>query len=236
MPMQSTPQTCEYLPPKQEFSFCDERGIAKRFDPTKAKLVDSISDPSRHWFTYVMESGDWFLLEYNHFDGLRMLWKMVTELRLDTTLPLGRILTAEQAIDWYIRSNLELPDGLDGRHRTVPSIETITAPAVSESTDYSIPTGPDQSCSRAKHTKDFRSVHWYGKDYVFTENQAIVVRELWIAWKGGTPAVGKETLLNCIDPEAPPPRVDVVFRDHPAWKKMIVPGVSKGTYKLEPSA
>src|SRR5947209_6250518 len=77
----------------------------------------------------------------------------------------------------------------------------------------------------ARHSPDFRSVHWYGKDYLFTPMQAKVVEQLWLAWKNGTPGVGHHTLLEAADSEQD--RLSGVFRDrqgrlHPCWEEMIV--------------
>jgi len=82
------------------------------------------------------------------------------------------------------------------------------------------------------HAPDFRSVRWNGKIFSFTIAQSKVVAALWEAWKLGTPEVGAETLLQAIDHEAPPARLDITFRGHPAWKTMIVPGSTKGAYRL----
>ncbi len=87
------------------------------------------------------------------------------------------------------------------------------------------------------HSKDFRSVNWYGETYSFTKTQAIVVSDLWEAWKNGTPDIGDDTLLTeagsdqglrelfRTDPGRDSPR-------HPAWGGMIVEGQSKGTHRL----
>jgi hypothetical protein len=83
----------------------------------------------------------------------------------------------------------------------------------------------------ARHSPDFRSVHWFGTDYTFTANQAACVKTLWQAWKNGTPGVGKETLLS--DADARTERVDHIFRDNPAWKTMICAS-AKGVYRLCP--
>jgi len=86
--------------------------------------------------------------------------------------------------------------------------------------------------TNAVHSTDFRSVKWFGKKYTFSENQAQVVRLLWENWENGAAEVGQETLLNEIDHEYPPDRLRNVFRDHPAWGKLIVQGPARGTYRL----
>ena len=83
------------------------------------------------------------------------------------------------------------------------------------------------------HSIDFRSARWSGTPYSFTASQATVVRVLHENWDAGTPDVGDETLLDAVDPEAPPARLSTLFRDHPAWGTMIVPGGTKGTRRLD---
>jgi len=82
------------------------------------------------------------------------------------------------------------------------------------------------------HGDDFRSVKWFGTSYSFTANQAACVRVLWDHWERGTPEVADETLLQAVDHEAPPDRLNVLFRGSPAWKAMIVEGSTKGTHRL----
>lgn len=86
----------------------------------------------------------------------------------------------------------------------------------------------------ARHGPDFRSVHWYGKEYTFTAAQAAVVKLLWEAWKNGTPEVGNDYLTSEADVETK--RLDHLFGagKHPAWGTMIRPGSTKGTLRLSP--
>ena len=79
---------------------------------------------------------------------------------------------------------------------------------------------------------DFRSVRCGGTSYHFTANQAPVVKLLYEHWLRGTPDVGDETLLNAVDPEAPPKRIGGLFRNCPAWGTIIVRGKTKGTHRL----
>ena len=80
---------------------------------------------------------------------------------------------------------------------------------------------------------DFRSVRCGDATYLFTANQAAVVAVLYEHWTRGTPDVGDETLLKAVDHEAPPPRLNVVFRDSEAWNTLIVSGGTKGTHRLQ---
>lgn len=87
-----------------------------------------------------------------------------------------------------------------------------------------------------QHSEDFRSVLWFGVNYSFTANQAAAVKMLWSNWKNGTPDVGDATLLEAVDHGSPPARLNVLFRDSPAWGTMIVRGATKGTHRLSPSS
>jgi hypothetical protein len=91
----------------------------------------------------------------------------------------------------------------------------------------------------ARHSPDFRSVHWYGTDYTFTEAQAAVVALLWEAWENRTPDVGHRTLLA--NAKLSNDRLPDVFKEkgilHRAWGKMIRSNVgSKGSARLCPPA
>ena len=94
------------------------------------------------------------------------------------------------------------------------------------------PLNPNRS--RATHSEDFASVNWYGDYFEFTPAQRGVVAALWEAWKQGTPAVSQEALVDAagLDGNA---KLKNIFRGHPAWGTMIVPGTTKGTYRLLPT-
>lgn len=85
----------------------------------------------------------------------------------------------------------------------------------------------------ARHSPDFRSVHWFGTDYTFAGNQAACVRILWEAWENGTPDVGADYLIEAADIQNNTQRIDTVFRNNSAWDRMIVPGKRKGSYRLQ---
>ena len=82
----------------------------------------------------------------------------------------------------------------------------------------------------ARHSRDFASVNWYGTYYTFTAAQARVVAALWEAWQNGTPDVRQETLLDEAGSESR--KLANLFRDHPAWGVLIVPGAARGLYRL----
>jgi hypothetical protein len=89
----------------------------------------------------------------------------------------------------------------------------------------------------ARHSLDFRSVHWFGADYTFTETQAAVVAILWGEWANGTPDVGHRTLLARAraDSDDLHDLFKVKKKPHPAWGTMIRSNVgTKGTARLCP--
>lgn len=92
----------------------------------------------------------------------------------------------------------------------------------------------DPLTADVNHSTDFRSVNWYGARYTFGDNQAACIKLLWENWAQGTPDVGGKTLLDKADCAGE--RLDLVFRDNPAWKTMIVSGERKGTYRLQEPA
>lgn len=86
---------------------------------------------------------------------------------------------------------------------------------------------------KARHSPDFRSVHWYGTDYTFTPNQAACVELLWHAWEQGTPELGDGHILGTTK-AGDRQRLRDVFKNCPAWGTMIVRGAHRDTVKLLP--
>jgi hypothetical protein len=84
----------------------------------------------------------------------------------------------------------------------------------------------------ARHSVDFRHVHWYGNDCYFTPTQAACVRVLWEEWDRGTPEVGQDTILEHPGVEAESKRLSDVFKGSPAWLTLIVQGHTAGAYRL----
>lgn len=80
-----------------------------------------------------------------------------------------------------------------------------------------------------RHAPDFRSVRHRGTLYAFSPSQAQVVRVLWEAYLNGTPSVGQETLLEQAGCESR--RLRDLFRDHPAWDRLIV-STDKRAFRL----
>jgi len=93
------------------------------------------------------------------------------------------------------------------------------------------------------YSQDYRSVNWYGEHYGFTAAQAETVKLLAEAFEAGIPDVDaallvgedaftQEGLTNRGRKPSFAKRVRDVFRNNPAWGKIICPGDSKGTYRL----
>ena len=83
---------------------------------------------------------------------------------------------------------------------------------------------------RAAHSIDFHSVDWFGRLYEFSASQAACVAVLWQAWENKTPFLGSHTIVERSGVQTK--RLDLVFRGHPAWGVMIVPGRCRGNYRL----
>jgi len=95
---------------------------------------------------------------------------------------------------------------------------------------------PKSTAAAARHSDDFRSVHWFGTDYTFTPTQAACIKVLWRAWDNGTPDVGQQAILEDIEVEADSKRLVDLFKNQRAWGTMIVRGGTSGAYRLaEPS-
>jgi hypothetical protein len=92
-----------------------------------------------------------------------------------------------------------------------------------------------------KHSPDFKWVSWYGREYVFNNNQATAVRLLWAAHEHPNKAGVREVDIgNAIDTNSGNYRLLQTFRQrqkvkrgmHPAWGEMIE-RVSTGVYRLK---
>lgn len=77
---------------------------------------------------------------------------------------------------------------------------------------------------------DFRSIHWDGHPYKFTELQAAVVKVLWEAWESGLPELAQETLRTAAHVDTD--RLSELFRKNIAWGKVIFEGSTQGTLRL----
>jgi hypothetical protein len=103
--------------------------------------------------------------------------------------------------------------------------------------------------SNFRHSNDFRSVIWNGTPHTFNKSQADCIAVLWEAWEKGTPELHQTTILAQADDRGGLPtkqygRLIDVFRSksegkhvtHSAWHTMILPGHSRGTYRLQEQA
>jgi hypothetical protein len=80
------------------------------------------------------------------------------------------------------------------------------------------------------HSQDFSSVRVNGVEYTFSPIQAACVKVLYEAWQNGTPDVSSSYLLSDIESDSR--HIRDIFKFCPAWKTLIVPGLARGTYRL----
>lgn len=91
-----------------------------------------------------------------------------------------------------------------------------------------------------RHSVDFKSAYWAGERFTFTPRQAQAVQMLYDAWHNGTPELGQDAILeklgsmgrNKIGGGTLPRQLRDHFRRSPAWKKLIIQGERRGTYRL----
>jgi len=82
-----------------------------------------------------------------------------------------------------------------------------------------------------RRSPDFRSVYLRGKEFGLTTNQARVVQCLYAARMNNTPDISQDHLLvEVLDTNQE--RLKDVFRSLKDWDQLIVPGKTKGTYRL----
>lgn len=110
--------------------------------------------------------------------------------------------------------------------------------------DEDVNMSPKDTVKLYKHSDDFISVTWAGKQYSFSRgHQADSVRRLWEAMDNRTPALHEKDIAIAIDADNGNFRLNHVFRkkasgggyqNHPAWGTMIQKADGKGTYQLAP--
>ena len=125
---------------------------------------------------------------------------------------------------WYIGGGALvelLPKGLQELEKIAQTAPQPDPPPISE---------PSPDSQEFQHSTDYASVNWQGQQYQFNKNQATCVRLLHEAWLEGTPYVLGHTLLSAIESAS---RVSDLFKHHPAWNHLIVPGERKATYRLK---
>jgi hypothetical protein len=152
--------------------------------------------------------------EWHHRDRLDALLSAVGS-SLDRLLP---EVVEERPRDAYY----ELPEVFSAWHWIEEGLDRLGASSAG------------RPSAAARHSPDFRSVIWYGTPYTFTGNQAACVKVLWEAWEAGTAHLAQETVLEQAAVESG--RLIDVFKDHPAWGRMVARGPRKGLYSLQPPA
>jgi hypothetical protein len=80
-----------------------------------------------------------------------------------------------------------------------------------------------------RYDGDFSNVKWGETAFVFSKKQRRVVGALVAAWREHG-EVHQAGLLDAADSDSQ--RLRDLFRDHPAWGTMIIPGDEVGTYRL----
>lgn len=80
---------------------------------------------------------------------------------------------------------------------------------------------------------DGHTLRWNDEEFTFTAKQAVVVRMLFEHLENGTPEVGGTALLDAVDHTAPPKKLSVLFKEHPAWNRIIVEGERRGTFRIK---
>jgi hypothetical protein len=83
-----------------------------------------------------------------------------------------------------------------------------------------------------KHSDDFRSIRWMGKEYSLTPQQAQIVQVMYEALVGGTPEISNVHILDRLG--NPTSRLRDSFRRTDLWGdgKLIIPGKKRGLYRL----
>ncbi len=111
--------------------------------------------------------------------------------------------------------------------------ELCTLPPGPNAEDAQAPPAPKSESSpepqELEHYPDYTSVKWRGHEYQFNKNQAACVRLLHEAWLEGTPYLSGHCLLTTIEGAV---KMSGLFRRHPAWKRLILMGDRKATYRL----
>lgn len=139
-----------------------------------------------------------------------------SELRAYIACPeFGRVRVDTQRMRrWEIMAN-EPDDDISGRSDSVP------AP---------VDAGPEQPRLRFRHSPDFRSVNLDGHEYSLTGRQAQAVEFLYDMHQNRTPEVGQSLILEHLESNYTDLRY--VFKKNPAWGNLVVPGRTKGTFRL----
>jgi hypothetical protein len=98
--------------------------------------------------------------------------------------------------------------------------------------DTSAPAAPAAGPPPFKLGRGGRSCVWGARKFFFTDMQGDIVRQLWRAFKNGTQDVSQGALLEKAGSGMDKPNLKKLFKGHEAWGTLIVPGATKGTYRL----
>lgn len=84
------------------------------------------------------------------------------------------------------------------------------------------------------HSEDFRSVSVAGRGFALTPRQAEVVQILYRAHRNRTPELGWPQICAQLRTkiDSYPERLTDIFKRSAAWGKLIVPGKTRGSYRL----
>ena len=81
------------------------------------------------------------------------------------------------------------------------------------------------------HGPDFRSVFYKGMSYSFTTAQASCVQILYKLYQNNTPEVSGDYILTKIGYCSQ--KLSDLFKKSPAWGQLVIPGNTRGTYRLD---
>ena len=103
----------------------------------------------------------------------------------------------------------------------IDNLEPTCSPATLE---------PSPQVEEFRHSPDYATVIWKGQAFYFNRHQATCVRLLHEGWMNGTELLGGDYLLGALGSAS---RMSDLFKRHPAWGSLIVPGERRATYRLK---
>lgn len=207
------------------------------------QLEATLDDPPNK-IPYSRESRDWLLLHCakaldahaivaEHLcildpmplDGSILQW--LAKMLYDILDPEGELFESVAITQHWIEVDLA-NEGLLSVKKAIASLESFltTKSALRKLGFTHDETESSSACGAGEvaHSKDFRSVNWFGTSFSFTVGQANVVARLWQAWQGKNKYVSETALCDASGGESK--RVRDIFKQkngqHPAWGSMIV--------------
>jgi len=82
------------------------------------------------------------------------------------------------------------------------------------------------------HSPDFRSVNFCGQEFCFSAMKSRVVQVLFENWQKGAPDTGQDCLIEAAESKRQDSSIAQLFRGDAAWGTMIIPGTTKGTFRI----